>query len=417
MNIGYACIALGVPGAQLRSCTLKNAGRETIANIVSSNLNVLSNTVRYNSANGIKLFRISSGLIPFGSLPSNPVNWGGMFSDEFAAVGQKIAASGMRVSMHPGQYTVLNSPDSAVVEKSIDDLNYHAKVLRLLGAGPSHKVVLHIGGVYGDKTASVKRFIKNFRLLGDEVKSRLVLENDDRLFTIADVLSAAGELGLPVVFDTLHNEVNPAGERDAFEWIEQCRKTWEDRDGLQKIHYSQHNPLKKPGSHSDTVDAPRFAAFVQTLQRDDIDIMLEVKDKNLSVLKCANTVRADRHIKHFEREWGRYKYLVLEKSAADYGAIREMLKDKTGYPVLPFYSLLDAAMRKEGSSGDKINAAAHIWGYFKEKADAKEKAEFFYKLKRLELGSSSAGPVKKNLWSLTQKYGPDYLEESYYFRF
>jgi len=417
MNIGYACIALGVPGAQLRSCALKNADRETIANIVSSNLNALANIARYNAANGIKLFRISSGLIPFGSLPSNPVNWGGMVSGEFAAVGQTIAASGMRVSMHPGQYTVLNSPDPAVVEKSIDDLNYHAKVLRLLGTGPSHKIVLHIGGVYGDKTASVKRFIKNFRLLDDEVKSRLVLENDDRLFTVADVLSTAGELGLPVVFDTLHNEVNPAGERDAFEWIEQCRKTWEVRDGVQKIHYSQHNPLKKPGSHSDTVDASRFAVFAQKLQRDDVDIMLEVKDKNLSAVKCANTVRSDRHIKHLEREWARYKYLVLEKSAAGYGAIRELLKDKTGYPVEPFYSLLDTAMRKEWEAGDKINAAMHVWGYFKEKADAKEKTEFLNKLKRLERGFSSAAPVKKILWSLTQKYGPDYLKESYYFHF
>lgn len=85
----------------------------------------------------------------------------------------------IRVSMHPGQYTVLNSPNDDVVKRAIEDLNYHVKVLDNFGVGENHKIILHIGGVYNDKEQAINRFADNYKRLNDQVRERLVIENDE----------------------------------------------------------------------------------------------------------------------------------------------------------------------------------------------------------------------------------------------
>ncbi len=151
MKIGYACLTMGVPETNFRSCTLKNANRKTLLNIIEYNLNSLENIIEYNIKNNIRLFRISSGLIPFGSSIINDISWWDVFSFKLCSIGKKIKNSGMRVSMHPGQYTVLNSPKKDVVKRAIEDLNYHNRVLDSLGVDIDNKIILHIGGVYNNK--------------------------------------------------------------------------------------------------------------------------------------------------------------------------------------------------------------------------------------------------------------------------
>ena len=141
-----------------------------------------------------------------------------------------------------------------VVKRAVADLDYHNLVLDSLGTGPQSKIVLHLGGAYGDREEALKRFEHSYRRLGDGVRKRLVLENDERSCSIAEVLETAKKLGIPAVFDNLHNRVNPSCEGgDEMYWIDECRKTWKAGDGKQKIHYSQQNHSKKIGSHSDSV--------------------------------------------------------------------------------------------------------------------------------------------------------------------
>jgi UV DNA damage endonuclease len=287
MSIGYACIVIGVPGLSLKSCTLKYATVEKLKHVALHNLWVLSDVVDYNLSNGILLFRISSDIIPFGSHPVNRQEWWKDYSELLSSIGSKIRNSGMRVSMHPGQYTVLNSPDSDVVERAILDLQYHVCFLDALGVDRSHKIILHIGGVYGNKEQSVNRFIQNCKYLPDKIKNRLVLENDEKSYNIADVLAIADEVSLPVVFDNLHHSMNmPIGEANPFRWIKRCRRTWKSQDGRQKIHYSQQMAGGRPGAHSLTIDVSEFISFYSALSDPEVDIMLEVKDKNLSAIKC-----------------------------------------------------------------------------------------------------------------------------------
>lgn len=416
MSIGYACLTLGVPNTSQKSCRLKNANEFTLSEIILNNLSSLENIIDYNIKNKIMLFRISSDLIPFGSSPANSHPWWNTFASEFLRIGEKIKKNGMRVSMHPGQYTVLNSPNEEVVNRAIEDLNYHDKVLNALGLGPEHKIVLHIGGVYNDKKEAISRFRTNYYRLERTVKQRLVLENDDKSYDISQVLEIGITLGAPVIFDNLHNAINPCDkEENDFYWINQCKKTWMEKDGHQKIHYSQQNPVKKRGSHSESIRINEFMSFYENVKRDDLDIMLEVKDKNLSAVKCINCTSTDRNIKALELEWSRYKYSVLENSPADYLEIRKLLQNKSEYPTITFYNLLEDAMERESTMGTSINAIHHVWGYFKNTTTEKEKDSFWKNVAAYENQKTSIKTIKNILWKMVIKYNVTYLLDSYYF--
>ncbi|WP_236896084.1 UV DNA damage repair endonuclease UvsE [Clostridium beijerinckii] len=416
MSIGYACLTIGVPDANLKSCTAKSLTEEKLLEIISYNLKSLNNIIDYNIKNDIKLFRISSDLIPFGSSHLNQLSWWKMFSQEFVETGRKIMNNNIRVSMHPGQYTVLNSPNDDVVKRAIEDLNYHVKVLDNLRVGENHKIILHIGGVYNDKEQAIKRFADNYERLNDQVKERLVIENDDKSYNINEVLKIGNELNIPVVFDNLHNKINCYDrEKSDSYWISECNKTWKEKDGRQKIHYSQQDTLKKAGSHSNTIKINKFIEFYESVKGKDIDIMLEVKDKNFSAVKCINSIAENTKIKKLEEEWGRYKYKVLENSPSNYLEIRKLLKDKTQYPVVKFYNYIEDAMEEEITIGNSINTALHVWGYFKNLADDKEKMSFLKSIEDYKNGKVSIKSIKNKLFKMAVKYNESYLLNSYYF--
>lgn len=416
VNIGYACLTLGVPNTQLKGCLLKNADKGKLAELITHNLGSLENIIDYNIKTNINLFRISSNLIPFGSSQASNLIWWDMFSAQLLKVGEKIINSGMRVSMHPGQYTVLNSPNIEVVKKAIEDLNYHAQIMDSLNVSVQHKIVLHIGGVYNDKKQAGKRFIANYLLLNEAIKQRIVLENDDKSYNINDVLEIGIKLNIPVVFDNLHNKVNPSDpDKSDYYWINECNKTWREKDGCQKIHYSQQNPLKKPGSHSTTIAINEFLDFYQKLESKDLDIMLEVKDKNLSAIKCIDCTLPEINSSLLELQWAKYKYKILEKSPSDYRDIEKKLSTKRDYPAIAFYKSLEDALKQESQPDNLLNAAIYIWGLFDDIATAKEKVLFYKTIDSYKHGRTSLVSVKNYLWRIAEKYQRNDIRDSYYF--
>ena len=146
MNIGYACINVGTFETKMRSCLIKNATPEILSTLIQSNLEELDNILDYNIRNDIKLFRISSDIIPFGSHPINTLKWWEKFNNQLKEIGKKALENNIRLSMHPGQYTVINSLDEAVVKRSVADLKYHAKFLDSMGLGQeqsSRKIIIN----------------------------------------------------------------------------------------------------------------------------------------------------------------------------------------------------------------------------------------------------------------------------------
>lgn len=414
MRIGYACLTIGVKESNFKSCILKNADDENLLALIEHNLDSLDNIIDYNIEKDIKLFRISSGIIPFGSSPANKLKWWDIFGDKLSSIGSKINESGMRVSMHPGQYTVLNSNREDVVERAIEDLTYHNRFLDSLSVDGSHKIILHVGGVYGNKEKAMEKFIGNYRRLNGKIKNRLVIENDDKSYTIEDVLNISKVISIPVIYDSLHNTVNPSDPwKDHKFWIEKARKTWKEDDGAQKIHYSQQDKSKRPGAHSETIELSVFLDFIEDLDS-KLHIMLEVKDKNLSAVKCINGTE-NRSIGALELEWSKYKYSILEASPSIHNQIRNLLKDKEKYPVEKFYSLIEEALEAEESIGAIINGAEHVWGYFKNKASSSEKKRFEKLLKDYKVGKTRIKSIKNHLEKLSEKYNEEYLLDSYYF--
>ncbi len=416
MGIGYACQLIGVPETSQRSLVMKNYTEELLTQVIRSNLEALDQIMTYNIEQQITLFRISSDLIPFGSNEINTVPWWETFKTEFQEIGNKAKRAGIRLSMHPGQYTVINSPKEDVVERAFLDLEYHAKVLDAMEMGLECKLVLHIGGVYGEKEIAIDRFIKRYQELSAVVKKRLVIENDDKNYTVEEVLKIGKSQGIPVIFDNLHHELNPPEERyTETYWIQKCMETWKVQDGRPKIHYSQQDQGKKKGSHSKTINATLFHAFYTRIKEFDLDIMLEVKDKNLSVVKCMNVIANEHQNKKLEVEWSKYKYTILEHSHKKYLEIRQLLREQNKYPVFVFYSLIEEAMGMEVSKGGAVNTADHVWGYFKKVATAKEKEQYLKKVKAFQEGTLSLASLKRFLWKMTCQYQEHYLLSSYYF--
>jgi UV DNA damage endonuclease len=277
IRLGYACINTMLP-APNRSCRLRFATPERLISIARENLLRLRHVLPWNAEHDIRVFRIGSEVIPFGSHPVNQLPWWELLGRELQEVGQAITAHGMRVSMHPGQFTVLNSPRAEVIHRSVTELVYHARFLDALGTDAGAKIILHLGGL--------ARFIEYGRQLPAPVLRRLALENDEKSYTVEEALTAADALQVPVVFDVFHHRWNPAfPDLPLRRIVEMTMATWRAPDGRPKLHYSDQWPGKPPGSHSATVDVDAFRRFYECIADLTLDIMLEVKDKEQSVLK------------------------------------------------------------------------------------------------------------------------------------
>jgi UV DNA damage endonuclease len=259
---------------------------------LSANLDTLEAILRWNDANDIRVFRVSSNTVPLASHPRASFPWREALGERFAELGDLVRSTGMRLSTHPGPYTVPASADESIAAAAVRELDYHAELMSAFGLDRSHKIVLHLGGGAGDRDSWLERFARSFGRLTAEVRSRLVLEHDER-WSLADVLRVADELSLPVVFDAFHHEVNPSlPELGVRELVELAGETWRKADGRQEVHFSTQAPGRRAGAHADTIDLRRFRRFVAQVDDLPLDCVLEVKDKEQSVLRARRTQTA-----------------------------------------------------------------------------------------------------------------------------
>ena len=424
MKIGYACMTLGVDGTKIGGCQLKQATPERLKQVSEDNLSALEAILHYNTAQGIKLFRISSDIMPLASHPDVHFHWRSCFEERLGHIGNFVRENGIRVSMHPGQYTVLNALDEAIRSAAAADLRYHADFLDALGMDGSHKIILHIGGVYGDRSQAMERFAREAVKLPENVFARLVVENDDTRFPVQDVLRVSEMTGIPVVFDNFHHQLEPSPELSGLadtEIVRLCAKTWRPSDGRQKVHYSQHRPGGAPGAHSETIALERFLEWYRSLGEGPPDVMLEVKDKNLSAMKCVLALAPKLNPARLEAEWARYKYTVLEHDAAAYNGIRQLLKDKDAIwhnaeNVVPrFYRFVDDARAVPENKGAAINALQHVWGYVRNDATDAESKRWRVLMDRYRAGTETLASVKNHLRKCAVRQSRAYLTESLYF--
>jgi len=294
MNLGYACINMTL-GAQTprittnRSMVKKTFNERGIAyasELALENVRDLFEIIKWNVKTGIKLFRISSDIFPWGSeynledLPDY-----NKISNILKGCGTYAKENGLRISSHPGPFNVLVSPNSNVVENTFKDLELHGKVFDLLGLelSPYNKINIHCNGVYGDKIAAMDRFIANFKKLPENVRKRLTIENDDKasMYSVKDLMYIHNAIKIPIVFD-YHHHIFCTGDLSEEEALKLAASTWGDI--MPVVHYSESKALHeeniklKPQAHSDYIKSlPNTYGL-------NVDIMVEAKAKELAIL-------------------------------------------------------------------------------------------------------------------------------------
>jgi UV DNA damage endonuclease len=281
MRIGYPCINRSIGCSPSKTFRLASYSDDRLRETVAANLTCLRKILAYNVEHGLLFHRITSDLVPFASHPICTFSWYEYFSDTFAELGGYCRDHGFRISMHPDQFVLLNAHDNVILDRSIDELMYHVQVLDLMGLDRTAKVQIHVGGVYGDKAASMDRFVENYRHLDPSITSRLVIENDERLYSVANCCEIHQRTGIPVLFDFFHHSLFNHGEPLA-EILTAVRETWKVHDGLPMVDYSSQEQTKRTGAHAEQIDPDDFQKFLVASRPHDFDLMLEIKDKEKS---------------------------------------------------------------------------------------------------------------------------------------
>lgn len=289
MKLGYPCINNSLYCTSNATFRLRSYSVRNLKEKVSHNLDALKNILSWNVSRGLLFFRIGSGMIPFASHEICKFNWQKYFKKDFKKLGEFIKANNIRISMHPDQFTLINALDEKIVKKSIKELQYHCDILDLMGLDETAKVQIHVGGVYGDKKASIERFVKNYKKLPEKIKKRLCIENDHISYSLKDCLEIHRKTKIPIIFDNLHHEVLNNGE-SMYKAVKMAKKTWRKKDGVLMIDYSLQKPNARKGNHSNSIDMNKFKKFLEGVKGIDCDIMLEIKDKEKSALKAVKLI-------------------------------------------------------------------------------------------------------------------------------
>jgi UV DNA damage endonuclease len=281
IRLGYPTQNLTIPASTNRTLRLANlTDAEKLAGLVRENIADLKAILRWNAEHGVGLFRMGQNLIPFASHPAFPYDWEAAHAEDLREAGELARDLGIRLSMHPGQYINPGSPKPEVVERSLTELRYVARVFDLLGS-PDGVAVLHMGGAYADKPASAARFVEVMRS-EEETLRYLALENDERTWTVAEVVRTADALGIPAITDAFHHDLNPGGFT-LEEALYLSLPTWQPRGVRPKLHLSSQDPTKQAGAHAYSVDDRDWQALLSALAGREADVMVEAKGKEYAL--------------------------------------------------------------------------------------------------------------------------------------
>ena len=300
MRIGYPCINRTIGCTANSTFRLKSYSEPRLKQTVKNNLDCLRRILQFNLEQRLFFFRISSDIVPFASHPINKFNWQKYFQEEFEEIGEFITKNRMRISMHPDQFTLINSIKEDIFERSKKELKYHAEILDLLKLDTSAKIQIHVGGAYGDKEKSTERFVTRFSKLDNSTIRRLVIENDDKLYDLNDCLKINTQTQIPILFDVFHHKLNNSATHTTEDPFKDAIKTWnEKRDGIPMVDYSSQEPNGSPRQHSETLNIEDFNLFLKQSNSFDFDVMLEIKDKEKSAIKAIDLAITDWRLHNF----------------------------------------------------------------------------------------------------------------------
>lgn len=292
--MGYCCICLSLEKEGVTTNrgmvkkTFLREGLKYVSELALKNTSDLIRIIKFNSENSIRMYRISSDMFPWMSeyeideLPDIKE-----IVNNLEKAGRIAIESGQRLSFHPSHFCVIASLNPDVVVKSVKELRQHAEIMDKMGLERSHKypMNIHINTTKPSKEESAERFIKEYNKLPDTVKSRLVLENDDKKsqFTPTDLYTLIYKrIGVPITYDYLHHKCNP-DELSEKEGLELCILTWpENIPAL--THFSDSKKIFEDSSAKEVAHSDWIWSEIETYGK-VFDLELEVKMKDIALLK------------------------------------------------------------------------------------------------------------------------------------
>lgn len=270
--------------------TIEKKGMDALFTKIKQNVNDLTTMIEWNEQHGIKVFRVSSEMFPHKSNPKAPDYDFTHFKEGLKKAGDLARKYNQRITMHPGHFNCIGSPSARVFENTKNDLEYHAELLDCMGMGKNSVMVIHGGGVYGDKKKTKQRWCEQFMKLEPFVRNRIVLENCEKNFNIEDCLEISQKVGVPVVFDTHHFEcykqLHPKEPfQEPYYYIPLILNTWKRRGIKPKFHVSEQGK-GRCGHHSDFIESiPDYLLSIPSKHNIDIDIYIEAKMKEQAIFK------------------------------------------------------------------------------------------------------------------------------------
>lgn len=295
IRLGYACISETLHVTSSSSYTYQNFRKEQnyqkLDEVIQSNFFALEQLLLYNMKNGIHFYRMDSNLIPLATKEEVEFDYIAPYQNWYQRLGDLVSSANMRVDFHPSEYCVLNSIHPEVVERSKLILEYHYRLLSAFGI-VDKVLVLHVGSNAFGKKQSIARFCANFHRLEKKLQDAIVIENDDKVFTIDDCLEIHEQLKIPVVFDYHHHFCNP-GQLAMEEFLPRVLASWKDK--TPKMHFSSpKSKLKKERrSHHDYIDSSKFLSFLLEVKKYscDIDFMIEAKKKDEALFRLVREIK------------------------------------------------------------------------------------------------------------------------------
>lgn len=295
MKIGLCCISLQLQESDNpvkfqtmtykrfsslpRDEALSTLGDRILNNMEATNA-IIEHCYRHNLA-----YRLSSDLFPLITYDAANIELSDLpnyddIQDSFDTIEETIQRTGVRVSCHPSEFNVLASTNNNAVAKTIDELNFYSSFMDRIGCPADYRspINLHVHNKDGDHESIIARFTNSFNLLDPNCRSRLVIENDDKIncWSVKELVNIFhAKTNIPITFDYLHHACHPDGLTEE-QAIRACHETWGGYTPL--FHYSESRPGNNPRAHSDYANN-RFNTYDLEF---DIDFELKMKDHAIS---------------------------------------------------------------------------------------------------------------------------------------
>ncbi|WP_156291668.1 UV DNA damage repair endonuclease UvsE [Oceanobacillus salinisoli] len=303
VRLGYSAISMHVKNSSTSKTMTythfsklqdREAAIRKLEEIAKKNVTNLLRLLKHNAGNDIQFYRISSKLIPLADHPETS-DWNYIKPLEGPLNNVKEFLSQhplMRVDFHADHFVLINSPKKEVLANSLKTLRMHYRLLKALGLNPEHRCVMHVGGGYGDREKALEQFIHNWGFVPSDVQRMIILENDDKTFTMLETLYLCEKLEIPFVFD-YHHHLAHHEERNWYSYWDRIVNTWKLSHLPIKMHISSPKSEQKFRAHADYVDSRMFMDFLLEIKGSvpQIDCMIEAKQKDEALFQLMKDIK------------------------------------------------------------------------------------------------------------------------------